>query len=124
MTWIWRAALVAMMSASAATVVAQSSLPSVALAKEGQSAIRGTVVNAQTNAPVADAKVTLVEVNLTVKTSQDGRFEFAQIAPRTYTLTVSTIGYIFVRRQVDAPRTASSTSPCRWQKAPGRIRKP
>jgi hypothetical protein len=74
--------------------------------QSGQLTIRGTVVDAQTNAPVADAKVTLVEINLTVKTSPDGRFEFTQVASRTYTLTVSTIGYIFVRRQVDVPASA------------------
>ena len=83
--------LAATLAGGKATVQAQS-----------RTTIRGTVVNAQTSAPVADAKVTLAEAHMTVKTSQDGRFEFAQVAPRTYTLTVSTIGFIFVRRQVDA----------------------
>ncbi len=78
---------------TAQTVQAQSSNPS----------IRGTVVNAATNAPIADARVTLVEAGLVTRTGADGRFEFAQVAPRAYTLTVSTIGYIFVRRRVDAP---------------------
>ena len=72
------------------------------LAQSTQPTIRGTVVDAQTNAPVADAKVTLIEANQTVRTSPDGRFEFTQIPARSYTLTVSTIGYIFVRRKVDA----------------------
>ena len=96
MTWIWRGLVLA----------GAIFLPTTAVAQSSQPTIRGTVVNAQTTAPVADASVTLVEVNLTVKTSQDGRFEFAQVAPRTYTLTVSTIGYIFVRRQVEAPAVA------------------
>ena len=98
MTRIWHgfALAAAICLPAETTALGQSSLPT----------IRGTVVNGQTNAPVADAKVTLVEVNLTVKTSRDGRFEFAPVAPRTYTLTVSTIGYIFVRRQVDAPAVA------------------
>ncbi len=64
--------------------------------------IRGTVVDAKTQAPIADARVTLVEILLTTRTGPDGRFEFARVAPRTYTLTVSTIGYIFVRRRIDA----------------------
>ena len=64
--------------------------------------IRGTVVNATTHVPIADARVTLTEASLTTRTGPDGRFEFARVAPRTYTLTVSTIGYIFVRRRVVA----------------------
>ena len=65
--------------------------------------IRGTIVDAQTNKPIADAKVTLIEAAQTTRTGADGRFEFAHVPPRAYTLTVSTIGYIFVRRKVDAP---------------------
>jgi hypothetical protein len=42
----------------------------------------------------------LTEPALTTKTSQDGRFAFAHVAPGDYTLTVSTIGYIFVKRTV------------------------
>src|SRR5512140_213602 len=64
-------------------------------------AIRGTVVNAKTQAPIADARVTLVEASLDVRTGPDGRFEFARVPPKTYTLTVSTIGYIFVRRRIE-----------------------
>lgn len=72
-------------------------------APQSNPAIRGTVVNAQTHAPIADARVTLMEAARTTRTGPDGRFEFVNLPPRTYTLTVSTIGYIFVRRQVDAP---------------------
>ena len=51
--------------------------------------VRGTIVDAKTNAPIAEAKVRLVESGgKTVRTGPDGRFEFAEIAPRTYTLTV------------------------------------
>jgi hypothetical protein len=62
--------------------------------------IRGMVVDAKTNAPIADVQIALVEASLTAKTGADGRFEFAHVPPREYTLTVSTIGYIFVRRKV------------------------
>src|SRR5690349_11016753 len=65
--------------------------------------VRGTIVDAKTNAPIADVRVTLVETRQTTRTAPDGRFEFANVPPRTYTVTVSTIGYIFVRRRVEAP---------------------
>ena len=68
----------------------------------GNPTIRGTVVDANTHAPIADVRVTLVEAGQTTRTSADGRFEFANVPPRAYTLTVSTIGYIFVRRRVEA----------------------
>src|SRR5262245_38718751 len=63
--------------------------------------VRGTVIDAKTNAPIADARVTLVEAALSAKTGPDGRFEFKLVPSRGYTLTVSTIGYIFVRRHVE-----------------------
>ena len=62
--------------------------------------IRGTVVDAGTQAPVKDAQVFLVELARSVITGADGRFEFADVKPGTHTLTVSRIGYIFVRRRV------------------------
>ncbi len=65
--------------------------------------IRGTVVDAGTRAPVADAQVFLVELARSVITAADGRFEFAGVKPGTHTLTVSRIGYIFVRRRVPIP---------------------
>ena len=63
--------------------------------------LKGTVIDAKTNAPIKDARVMLVEASLDVRTGADGRFEFPKIAARTYTLTVSNIGYIFVRRRID-----------------------
>lgn len=64
--------------------------------------IRGVVVNAATNAPIADARVTLIEATQSVLTGPDGRFAFDHLQARSYTLTVSTIGFIFVRRKIDA----------------------
>ncbi|HEX5069050.1 MAG TPA: TonB-dependent receptor [Vicinamibacterales bacterium] len=61
-------------------------------------AIRGVVVNAKTNQPIADAQVALTEPSLSARTDPKGRFEFAPVPPGEYTLTVSTIGYIFVKR--------------------------
>ena len=92
--WIALAALLTWQSGSGASHP-QSPSPS-------NPTIRGTVVNASTNAPIADARVTLTESSLTTRTGADGRFEFVRVEPKTYTLTVSTIGYIFVRRRVVA----------------------
>jgi hypothetical protein len=63
-------------------------------------AITGQVLDARTKAPIADAQVTLVDLNRTVRSGQDGRFEFRDVPPGLHMLTVSTIGYIFVRREI------------------------
>jgi len=69
--------------------------------------IKGTIVDGRTSTPIKDARVILVEASLDVRTGADGRFEFPKLARRTYTLTVSTIGYIFVRRRVDVGPNAT-----------------
>jgi hypothetical protein len=93
--------LVALTLALALVAGLQSS-QSGTLQPAGNPTIRGTVVDAKTNAPIADVRVTLVEAGQATRTSVDGRFEFVNVPPRTYTLTISTIGYIFVRRRVEA----------------------
>jgi hypothetical protein len=62
--------------------------------------IRGQVVDARTAAPIVDARVTVVEAGRDVITSADGRFVFDSVTPGRYTLTVSRIGYAFVRRRI------------------------
>jgi hypothetical protein len=69
--------------------------------QQATSSLRGTVVDARTNAPIADAQIALVELNRSVRSDAGGRFEFRELAPRPVTLTVSTIGYIFVRRRIE-----------------------
>ncbi|MCC7010888.1 MAG: TonB-dependent receptor [Acidobacteria bacterium] len=68
--------------------------------------IKGQVVNGRTLSPIADVLVALSETDRSARTSPDGRFAFEDLTPGTYTLTVSTVGYIFVRR----PITVSSGS--------------
>jgi 5-hydroxyisourate hydrolase-like protein (transthyretin family) len=67
------------------------------------SVLRGTILDAATTAPIADVRVSLADVGKSTKTTADGRFEFRDLTPGTYTVTISTIGYIFVRRRVDVP---------------------
>ena len=58
-------------------------------------------MDAATNAPVAGAQVTLVEISRSARTTADGRFVFEGVPAGRHTLTVSLIGYIFVKREVD-----------------------
>src|SRR5262245_26156583 len=66
-----------------------------------QAAVKGTIVDAGTGAPIAGARVVLVEPSNTTQSAADGSFSFDAVPPGKYTLTVSIIGYIFVRRQID-----------------------
>ena len=68
--------------------------------------VRGQVVNSRTRVPVADALVALAEIAVSQRTTPTGHFEFSNVAPGTYTLTVSTVGYIFVRRTITVPADA------------------
>ncbi|HUR19591.1 MAG TPA: hypothetical protein VMZ90_02200, partial [Vicinamibacterales bacterium] len=71
-----------------------------------------TVIDARTNAPIVDALVQLRQVNKdstvrqddadrAVQTDVKGMAAFADVPDGRYLLTVSTIGYIFVRRTVE-----------------------
>jgi hypothetical protein len=75
-------------------------------ARPAPPALHGVVVNAKTAAPIADARVLLVELARSTKSDADGRFSFATVPPGRYTLTVSMIGYIFVHRQVNVGASA------------------
>jgi hypothetical protein len=57
--------------------------------------ISGTVRNAQTSAPLASARVTVLSASQTESTITDaaGHFIFASLAPDTYTLSISKDGY-------------------------------
>src|SRR5262245_5335847 len=71
------------------------------LSPQPQAAVQGTVLDAQTGAPIAGARVVLVEPSKTTQSAADGSFSFDAVPPGKYTLTVSIIGYIFVRRQIE-----------------------
>jgi hypothetical protein len=76
--------------------------PQVA-APTGSSVVRGIVVDGTTGRPLGDAHVAIVDLRLDTQTDPAGRFEFPQVAPGSYTITISTVGYIFVRRRIEVP---------------------
>ena len=65
------------------------------------SAIGGLVVDARTGMPITGARVVIGPVSQSTVTDADGRFTFDAVRPGAYTLTVSLIGYVFVRREIE-----------------------
>lgn len=73
------------------------------LPAQGTSVLQGMVVDAATQTPLAGARVWIVELGLTAHSGADGRFTFEHLPGGSFTITVSQIGYIFVKRSVDLP---------------------
>ena len=75
-------------------------LPS-AKAQTGTTSVRGTVSDPH-GASVPNAAVTLVNqeigVSLSTKTDKDGAYQFLEVRPATYTLTVSAAGFAVVKQ--------------------------
>ena len=73
-------------------------------AARGQTPIQlhGRTVDARTGAPLGDVLVTLDDAGRAVKTDADGRFAFDGLSPGPHRLSISVVGYTFVRRTVDA----------------------
>jgi TonB-dependent receptor len=55
--------------------------------------IRGSVYDLDIGVPLARARVTVVEANLSTLTSDEGTFVFESVAPGSYTVTVSKEGF-------------------------------
>ena len=72
---------------------------SKAASTEQAGSIRGIVYDSDFDAPLAAAKVSLVETDETVTTTEEGNFLFSQVPPGTCTLVFSKEGYT---RQVKA----------------------
>jgi hypothetical protein len=85
------------LSCASALVLTCSSAPVL------QSSVVITVIDARTNAPIADAMVQINrqgDPDRSVQTDAKGVATFTAVPEGNYLVTVSTIGYIFVRRTV------------------------
>lgn len=76
-------------------------------AQRGASTLQGQVVDAATQSPLAGARVWLVDLGQTTFSDKDGRFAFNSLPAGTFTITVSQIGYIFIKRTVDLPEKST-----------------
>jgi hypothetical protein len=76
--------------------------------------LTGIVTSARTGAPLHDVQITVVPESdttgatwpdqaLATRTGTDGRFDLPRLPSGPATLTISTIGYIFVRRRIEIP---------------------
>src|SRR5260370_121442 len=72
-----------------------------ALAQTGTTSVRGTVTDPR-GASVPDATVTLtsseIGVTLTTKTDKEGAYQFLEVRPATYSLTITAAGFAGVRQ--------------------------
>ena len=66
------------------------------------STVQGVVSDYHTGEPVPGATIMIMPGSQTAMTDQDGRFEFADLDPKQYTLTVQKDGYQTNRKIVDA----------------------
>jgi hypothetical protein len=86
---------------------------STSFAQTGSTSLRGTVTDTN-GASVPDATVTItseaIGVSLTTKTDRDGAYQFLEVRPATYTLTVEAQGFATLKQTdlvllVSTPRT-------------------
>jgi TonB-linked SusC/RagA family outer membrane protein len=69
-------------------------LPSSRAAAQGETGrISGTITGTESNQPIQGVRVTLLGTQLTVTSNPQGRYTIAGIAPGTYRLRASAIGY-------------------------------
>jgi hypothetical protein len=67
--------------------------------------IGGTVTDAATSAPIADASVTLIELDRTVQTNADGRFRISGLDGGPFTLRIAASGFVTLDRAITIPGT-------------------
>jgi hypothetical protein len=67
--------------------------------------IGGTVRNASTLAPIANATVTVLGLDRTVQTDAEGHFRFGGLDPGPYALRVTASGFVALDRAITVPAT-------------------
>ena len=70
--------------------------------------IAGTVIDAQTQGPIADINVVVAGTLFGAATGPDGTFQIEDVPPDTYTVQVNALGYRAARRSVEV--TAGETA--------------
>jgi len=65
--------------------------------------VAGHVLDINTNAPLRDSSVRLIEADMSVMTDNDGRFAFESVPSGTYTLVISHKGYVEQRIPITVP---------------------
>ncbi len=88
-------------------VLALFLVPGLAWAQEGT--IQGTVVDADTNEPLPGVNVALAESQQGAATSVDGEYEISGVAPGSYTLRATFVGYETYEQQVDVGAGETAT---------------
>ncbi|HKO15664.1 MAG TPA: SusC/RagA family TonB-linked outer membrane protein [Gemmatimonadaceae bacterium] len=88
-------------------VVAWVVLPTAASAQ--QSAIVGRVTDRAAGTPIADASVVIVGSQLGARTNEQGRYRIANVAPGTYNVRVTRLGYGAITRPVTVTAGAEAT---------------
>jgi len=65
--------------------------------------LSGEIFDAQTNQAIPGATVYIEELERGTAADEDGRFDFGEISPGTYTLTVRSVGYTVTKITIDHP---------------------
>lgn len=85
------------------------SLLALPAAAQTPGSLSGTVVQSDTEAPVADANVVLVGTSRGTATDADGAFALSDLAPGAYTVRISAVGFATVERTVAVESGAPTT---------------
>lgn len=77
---------------------------------DNRTAIMGTVTDAETNAPVPNAEITLSESGETTQTDEAGTFTFSDLEPGSYTISVDAEGYATSEEAVEVTEEGANVN--------------
>ncbi|HEY7232585.1 MAG TPA: SusC/RagA family TonB-linked outer membrane protein [Gemmatimonadaceae bacterium] len=81
----------------------------VANAQQQRPAIVGRVTERGSNSPIPDANVVIVGMQRGARTDENGSYRIADLAPGTYTLRVTRLGYSASARQITVAAAGNAT---------------